>query len=228
MYKLKLTTLLVPVIAFIVVYPAHAKKSGLKTEKQKLSYTMGYQVGMSFKRNGIDIDTDAAAMAIRDAMKGKPPRLTREQMQQSRTKFQQKLMTKRKALGEKNLKLSQVFMKKNKKKKGVKARPSGLQYEILKKGKGAKPSAADKVEVHYHGTLIDGSVFDSSVKRGQTITFPVNGVIKGWQEVLPLMKKGAKWRVAIPPDLAYGPMGSPPKIGPNMALVFDIELVDIK
>jgi FKBP-type peptidyl-prolyl cis-trans isomerase FklB len=217
---LALTVMLIPGIAM--------SAAPLKTQKQKFSYTIGFQVGMDFKRKGLDLDTEALLQAIRDVQEGKQPRLTQEQMQQALTNYKTELDAKRKELADTNLKLSQAFLDQNKTKKGVKVTASGLQYEVLKAGSGAKPKATDSVEVHYHGTLIDGRVFDSSVNRGQTVTFPLNGVIKGWQEALQMMKKGAKWKVAIPPDLAYGPMGSPPVIAPNMALVFEIELVDIK
>ncbi len=123
--------------------------------------------------------------------------------------------------------MAYAYLAKNKNKKNVKVSESGLQYEVLKKGTGSRPKFTDKVEVHYHGTLIDGRIFDSSVNRGQTATFPIEGVIKGWQEILPMMKKGAKWRVTIPPDLAYGENASP-NIGPNAVLIFEIELIDIK
>jgi FKBP-type peptidyl-prolyl cis-trans isomerase FklB len=215
-----MSVLLVPGIAF--------SAAPLKTQKQKFSYTIGFQVGMDFKRKGLDLDTDALLQAIRDVQEGKQPRLNQEQMQQALTNYKNELDAKRKEMADTNLKLSKAFLDENKKKKGVKQTASGLQYEVLKSGSGAKPKATDQVEVHYHGTLIDGRVFDSSVNRGQTVTFPVNGVIKGWQEALQMMKKGSKWRVAIPPDLAYGPNGSPPDIAPNMALVFEIELIDIK
>jgi FKBP-type peptidyl-prolyl cis-trans isomerase len=183
---------------------------------------------MDFKRKGLELDTEALLQAIRDTQDGKQPRLTQEQMQQALNNYKEALDAKRKELADTNSKLSLAFLEQNKAKKGVKVTASGLQYEVLKAGKGPKPKATDSVEVHYHGTLIDGRVFDSSVNRGQSVTFPVNGVIKGWQEALQMMKKGSKWKVAIPPDLAYGPMGSPPVIAPNMALVFEIELIDIK
>jgi FKBP-type peptidyl-prolyl cis-trans isomerase FklB len=207
-----------------IVYSA----APLKTQKQKFSYTVGFDVGMNFKRQGLDLDTEALLQAIRDVQEGKKPQLTQEQMQQALNTYKAEVDAKRKEMADTNLKLSQAFLEQNKKKKGVKQTASGLQYEVLKAGTGPKPKATDQVEVHYHGTLIDGRVFDSSVNRGQTVTFPVNGVIKGWQEALQMMKKGAKWRVAIPPDLAYGEKGSPPVIAPNMALVFEIELIDIK
>lgn len=217
---LALTVILIPGIAM--------SAAPLKTQKQKFSYTIGFQVGMDFKRKGLDLDTEALLQAIRDVQEGKQPRLNQEEMQQALTNYKTELDAKRKELADTNLKLSQAFLDQNKAKKGVKVTASGLQYEVIKAGSGAKPKATDSVEVHYHGTLIDGRVFDSSVNRGQTVTFPLNGVIKGWQEALQMMKKGSKWRVAIPPDLAYGPMGSPPVIAPNMALVFEIELIDIK
>lgn len=215
-----LTVMLIPGIAM--------SAAPLKTQKQKFSYTVGFQVGMDFKRKGLDLDTEALVQAIRDTQDGTKPRLTQEEMQLALTNYKEAMEAKRKELADTNLKLSQAFLDQNKTKKGVKVTASGLQYEVLKAGTGAKPKATDSVEVHYHGTLIDGRVFDSSVNRGQTVTFPLNGVIKGWQEALQMMKKGAKWRIAIPPDLAYGPMGSPPVIAPNMALVFEIELIDIK
>jgi FKBP-type peptidyl-prolyl cis-trans isomerase len=213
----------------IMLIPGVAMSAApLKTQKQKFSYTIGFQVGMDFKRKGLELDTEALLQAIRDTQDGKQPRLTQEQMQQALNNYKEALDAKRKELADTNSKLSLAFLEQNKAKKGVKVTASGLQYEVLKAGKGPKPKATDSVEVHYHGTLIDGRVFDSSVNRGQSVTFPVNGVIKGWQEALQMMKKGSKWKVAIPPDLAYGPMGSPPVIAPNMALVFEIELIDIK
>ena len=217
---------LLPIFALLATTASHAA-APLKTQKQKFSYTVGFQVGMDFKRKGLDLDTDALFQAIRDVQSKKKPRLTQKQMDQSITNYKQVLIAKRKALADKNLKLAQTYLEKNKKKKGVKVTASGLQYEVMKKGKGSKPKITDKVEVHYHGTLIDGRIFDSSVKRGKTATFQVNGVIKGWQEALPMMKKGAKWRVTIPPNLAYGE-NAPPNIGPNAVLIFEVELIDIK
>lgn len=216
---------LLPFIALLVTSATQA--ASLKTQKQKFSYTVGYQVGLDFKRKDLDLDVNALVQAIRDMQAGKKPRLTQDQMKKAVANYQQAVSAKRKALVGKKLELAKAYLEKNKKKKNVKVLKSGLQYEILKKGTGSKPKTTDKVEVHYHGTLIDGRIFDSSVNRGQTATFAINRVIKGWQEVLPMMKKGAKWRVTIPPDLAYGENG-PPNIGPNAALIFEIELIDIK
>ncbi len=224
---MKLNTFwLLPIFALLVTTATHAATS-LKTQKQKFSYAVGYQVGSDFKHKGLDLDINALFQAIRDVQNGKKPSLTQEQMQQAVANYKQALVAKLKVKAEKSLKLSQAFLEKNKKKKGVRATASGLQYEILKKGTGSKPKATDKVEVHYHGTLIDGRIFDSSVNRGQTATFPINGVIKGWQEAIPMMKKGGKWRITIPPELAYGIQGRP-GIPPNSALIFEVELIDIK
>jgi FKBP-type peptidyl-prolyl cis-trans isomerase FklB len=226
---MKLKLLWATLLTLTLAVPGIAKSAkALTTQKQKFSYTVGYQVGMDFKRKGLDLDTEAVVQAIRDAQEGKKPKLDQQQMQQAMNNYKEALAAKRKEIADTNLKLSKAFLDQNKTKKGVKVTASGLQYEVLKAGSGTKPKASDTVEVHYHGTLIDGRVFDSSVNRGQTVSFPVSGVIKGWQEALQMMKKGAKWRVAIPPDLAYGPVGSPPVIAPNMALVFEIELIDIK
>lgn len=216
---------LLPILALLVT--AATQAASLKTQKQKFSYTVGYQVSLDFKRKDLDLDVNALVQAIRDMQAGKKPRLTQDQMKKAVANYQKAVSAKRKALAGKKLELAKAYLEKNKKKKNVKVLKSGLQYEVLKKGTGSKPKTTDKVEVHYHGTLIDGRIFDSSVNRGQTATFAINRVIKGWQEVLPMMKKGAKWRVTIPPSLAYGENG-PPNIGPNAALIFEIELIDIK
>ncbi len=212
---------------FTLLATATHAAAPLKTQKQKFSYTVGFQVGMDFKRKGLDLDTNALIQAIRDVQNKKKPRLTQKQMKQAVANFKQAMMAERKAMADKSLKLALAFLEKNKKKKGVRTTASGLQYEVLRKGTGSKPKLTDEIEVNYHGTLIDGRIFDSSVNRGQTATFKINGVIKGWQEALPMMKKGAKWRITIPPNLAYGE-SAPPNIGPNAALIFEVELIDIK
>jgi FKBP-type peptidyl-prolyl cis-trans isomerase FklB len=127
-----------------------------------------------------------------------------------------------------NKKKGEEFLAANAKKEGVKTLPSGLQYLVLKEGTGKKPGPTDEVEIHYHGTLVDGTVFDSSVERGEPMVHPVNGFIDGWKEALPMMKEGAKWRIFVPSDLAYGPRSAGPKIGPNSTLIFEIELLHVK
>jgi FKBP-type peptidyl-prolyl cis-trans isomerase FklB len=154
--------------------------------------------------------------------------MSREDMQAAIEKYQQQQATQQAAKAEKALKDGQAFLAQNKTKKGVVVRPSGLQYLVVKEGAGKSPAATDTVEVNYRGTLIDGTEFDSSYSRGQTVSFPVNQVIQGWQEALPLMKTGAQWKVYIPADLAYGDRGAGANIGPNETLVFDIELISIK
>jgi len=163
---------------------------------------------------------------------GAKPLMTEDEIKTTIQAFGQKLMAKReedqKALGEKNKTASESYMAENAKKEGVKTTASGLQYKVITEGKGAKPKADEVVEVNYKGTLIDGTEFDSSYKRGQPVTFPVNGVIPGWTEALQLMPVGSKYELYIPSDLAYGPGGTGGVIGPNQALVFEVELLDIK
>ena len=204
----------------------------LNTQKEKASYTIGVQMGMQLSQQKEEIDMNSVIQGFTDAFSGNKPQLTMEEMQQVMTAFQQdiqaKQMAKMKALGDKNAKEGAAFLAENKKKKGVKTTESGLQYKVLKSGNGETPKATDTVVTHYRGTLIDGKVFDSSYKRGQPATFPVNGVIKGWTEALQKMKVGDKWQLFIPAELAYGPQGAGNMIGPNAVLIFEIELLEIK
>jgi FKBP-type peptidyl-prolyl cis-trans isomerase FklB len=198
------------------------------SDKQKFGYAVGFQIGQDLRQGGLDVDPDSFSQAVRDVLTNTPPKMSREDMQAAIEKFQQQQATQQAAKAEKALKDGQAFLTENKTKKGVVVRPSGLQYLVVKEGSGKSPTAADTVEVNYRGTLIDGTEFDSSYSRGQTVSFPVNQVIQGWQEVLPLMKTGAQWKVYIPADLAYGDRGAGANIGPNETLVFDIELISIK
>lgn len=202
--------------------------SSLKTDKQKFSYTAGYQIGQNLKRQNLDLDSKTFSQGVQDAMTNAKPRLKPEEMQAAVQNQQKKDMEKQAAVAKKNLEAGQAFLDANKKKDGVVTLPSGLQYKILTEGKGKQPKSTDTVVAHYRGTLINGTEFDSSYQRNEPATFPVGGVIKGWQEALPLMKEGAKWQVYIPSDLAYGPRGAGAAIGPNEALIFDIELVSVK
>ena len=209
------------------------EKKPLKTQKEKLSYAIGIDMGNSLKKNAIDVDTDLLFKGIKDALTGGKQLLTeqeiKETIQTAQKELQAKQQEKMKTLGEKNKKEGEAFLAENKKKKGVKVLPSGLQYKILVDGKGNSPKATDTVTVNYKGTLIDGTEFDSSYKRNEPATFPVTGVIKGWTEALQLMKEGSKWQLFIPADLAYGErgtMGGP--IGPNAVLIFEVELIKIK
>lgn len=224
--KSKLLTILS--LAAVTAIPLSASATELKTEKQKFSYIIGYQIGFNLKREGTEIDPSLLSEAVQDALNGSKPKLSREEMQATMKAVQQRKAEERRALLEKNEKAGREFLAANKKKKGVVELPSGLQYKIIKEGSGAKPTANDTVTVNYKGTLINGKQFDSSYDRGQPATFPVNGVIQGWQEALQLMKVGSKWEIYVPAKLAYGVRGAGSDIGPNETLVFQVELLGIK
>jgi FKBP-type peptidyl-prolyl cis-trans isomerase FklB len=204
----------------------------LKNEKDKVSYIIGTEIGKNFKKQSIDIDPDVLTRGIKDAISGGKPLLTEQEVQETMATFQKEMMAKQedltKKLGEKNKKEGEVFLSENKKKEGVKTLPSGLQYKVIKGGTGKKPKINDTVTTHYRGTLIDGTEFDSSYRRGQPVSFPVSGVIPGWTEALQLMEEGAKWQLFIPPNLAYGERGTGRDIGPNATLIFEIELISIQ
>lgn len=217
-------------VCFLALTPLwlSAQTAELKTQRQKFSYAVGVDLGQSLVRQGVEIDPDSFFLAIKDALDGKEPRLSPAEMQATVEAGRKEMAKQNQARAEENLKTGQAFLAENKKKSGVKELPSGLQYKVVKKGKGKKPAADNTVSVHYRGTLTDGSEFDSSHRRGQPATFKLGSVIKGWQEVLPLMKEGASWQIFVPPQLAYGERGAGAAIGPNQALVFDIELLGIK
>ncbi|MFA5903791.1 MAG: FKBP-type peptidyl-prolyl cis-trans isomerase [Desulfobacula sp.] len=207
-----------------------ADNKTLKTDKDKISYILGINMGEHFKRDSIDINVDILMKGFKDALSGAKPMLSEEEMGAAMTKFQQELaakqMEKAKAIGEKNAKEGGAFLEANKKKDGVITLKSGLQYKVLTEGTGKMPKESDTVTTHYRGTLIDGTEFDSSYKRNEPVSFQVNGVIPGWTEALQLMKAGSKWQLFIPPDLAYGERGAAP-IGPNATLIFDVELISV-
>lgn len=202
-------------------------KSDLKSDKAKLSYAIGQQIGQSIKNDNIEVDVNALAMAVNDTLKGTKSALSPEEVQAAMMGARKSAMDKQKADGEKNLAEGKAFLEKNKTEPGIKVTASGLQYRVLSPGKGKSPKGKDVVVVHYTGKLINGTEFDSSHKRGQPAEFPVGNVIPGWTEALQLMKVGEKWQVFIPSNLAYGEMGRP-GIPPNSVLTFDIELIDIK
>lgn len=211
---------------------ASAESQELKTEKDKLSYSMGVATGTQMKRQSIEVDVDMFARGLKDVVSGGKLQMTEQEVQEALMKFQQEMGAKQaekhKQMAEKNKKEGEAFLSQNKSKEGVKTLPSGLQYKILKEGSGKSPKVTDTVTTHYTGTLIDGTEFDSSVKRGQPATFEVSGVIKGWTEALQLMKEGSKWQLFIPSDLAYGERGAGAQIGPNATLIFEVELISIK
>ena len=195
--------------------------------RDKVSYSIGADIGRNLKRSELDLNPAFLTQGIKDAFGGKTV-LTDEELkatlQQFQTEMQAKMQAKQKAAAEKNKAESEKFLEENKKKEGVKATASGIQYKIIKEGTGPKPKATDTVSVNYRGTLVDGTEFD---KSKEPVTFPLEGVIPGWTEALQMMPVGSKWQVILPPSLAYGE-NAPPAIGPNQALVFDIELLEIK
>jgi FKBP-type peptidyl-prolyl cis-trans isomerase FklB len=203
------------------------KSTQLKDQKDKVSYSIGLQIGFNLSRQKVDISPDVLAAGIKDALAGKP-QLSPDQIKEIMTTFEKDMEQKQKEAGEKNKTEGAKFLEENKKKDGVKTTASGLQYKVLKEGNGAQPKATDTVSVNYRGTLINGTEFDSSYKRGQPATFPVNGVIKGWTEALQLMKVGSKYQLFIPSSLAYGERAVSPDLGANSTLIFEVELLDAK
>jgi FKBP-type peptidyl-prolyl cis-trans isomerase len=206
------------------------KKIELKTAKDKLSYSIGFDMGTSIKKNEIDVDLSVLTKAIKDALSGGKALMTEQEMRESIGAFQKEMMAKQqektKGMAEKNKKEGEAFLTENGKKEGVKTLPSGLQYMTLAEGKGKQPKATDTVTVQYRGTQIDGTEFDSSYKRGQPATFALNQVVKGWTEGVQLMKEGGKIRLFVPSELAYGERGGG-QIGPNAVLIFEVELLTV-
>ena len=197
----------------------------LTTEKEMVSYSLGVNIANSLKNQGFDdISLEVFNQAIADAFGNRPLQIDAAKGGKILNEYFEKMQERKHA---KNIEEGVKFLKENAAKSGVVTLPSGLQYKILKEGNGPKPKATDKVTTHYHGTLINGTVFDSSVERGQPATFPVNGVIQGWVEALQLMPQGSKWQLYVPSNLAYGTRGASELIGPNTTLVFDVELISI-
>ena len=203
------------------------KSPQLKDQKEKVSYAIGMNIGLNLSRQKVDINADVLAAGIKDALAGKP-QLTQDQVKDVMAQFEKDMEQKQKAAGEKNKADGAKFLEENKKKPGVKATASGLQYKVEKEGTGPQPKATDMVTVNYRGTLIDGTEFDSSYKRGQPATFPLNGVIKGWTEGLQLMKPGSKYQFVVPSNLAYGERSVGPDIAANATLIFEVELLEVK
>jgi FKBP-type peptidyl-prolyl cis-trans isomerase FklB len=204
----------------------------LKDQKDKVSYSIGMNIGNNLKKQSIDVNPDVLAQGIKDALSGSKALMTEQEVNETIMAFQKEMSAKQierlKELGEKNKKEGEAFLAENKKKEGIITLPSGLQYKVINEGTGETPELTDVVTVNYRGTLIDGTEFDSSYRRGQPATFPVNAVIAGWAEALQMMKVGSKWQLFIPSDLAYGERGAGRDIGPNATLIFDVELLSIK
>ena len=230
MMKIKWTVVLATGILAAGAYAEGV--AGLDNPTNRVSYCIGVDLGKSFKRGGVEINADVMLQGVKDQMSGGKLLLTEDELRATMTSFQkdmqQKQMQSMRTAGIDNKTQGDAFMATNKTKEGVVTLPSGLQYKIIKAGEGKKPAATDMVECQYRGTLIDGTEFDSSYKRGQPATFKLNQVIPGWTEALQLMPVGAKWQLFIPPQLAYGMRGSGPVIGPNATLIFEVELLGIK
>jgi FKBP-type peptidyl-prolyl cis-trans isomerase len=204
----------------------------LKTQKDKISYGIGVDMSRNFKKQGIEFDADTLMRGFKDESSGGKLLMSEEDIRATLNAYQNELMQKRaqamRAAEEENKKIGEAFLAENKTKEGVVILPSGLQYKILKAGDGRKPTETDTVECHYRGALINGTEFDSSYNTGKPATFKVTGVIAGWTEALKLMPVGSKWKLFIPPQLAYGARGAGRDIGPNATLIFELELLAIK
>lgn len=207
-------------------------KTSLVNDEDKLSYAIGNDIGKGFKKQDIKINFDAVREGIKNVTNGEEVLMTDEEIKKvfeaNQKKMMEKQMNAAKSAGEKNQKEGKEFLEKKKKETGVKETKSGLLYKVIKEGNGKQPKLENKVTVHYKGTLIDGKEFDSSYKRKQPATFPLNGVIKGWQEGVQLMKEGSKFEFYVPSDLAYGPKGAGADIGPDSTLIFEVELLKVE
>lgn len=202
----------------------------LTSDKGKLSYAVGWDIGEDIQRRGAEFDVEAIIAAIRDSGAGRDPQVPQEEMVTMLTELQQRVRQEQaeafQKLAQENQQKSEEFLNSNLSKNGIVALPSGIQYRIIEEGEGARPGMESTVKVHYRGSKINGLEFDSSFARGVPEQFAVSSVLKGWQEVLPLMKTGATWQIFVPPELAFGARGNPP-VGPNEALIFDLKLVEI-
>jgi FKBP-type peptidyl-prolyl cis-trans isomerase FklB len=214
-------------LALAMPMVAQEKSFPLKDLKDKASYSIGVDIALNFKKQNMDLNPDALAAGAKDGLNGKP-QISPNEVREIMTQWQKELGEKQKTMATKNQADGEKYLADNKKKDGVKTTGSGLQYKSLKEGAGPQPKGTDTVTVNYRGTLIDGTEFDSSYKRGEPATFPLNGVIKGWTEGLQLMKKGSKYQFVIPSGLAYGDRAVGSDIGPNSTLIFEVELLDVK
>lgn len=233
---MKLIWIMVSGVVLLTVQVSAQETPILKTEREKVSYAIGVDVVRNFQQQGIEVDLDLVSKGMKDALSGEKLLMTEEEfratMSAFRTQVRRQADLKRKqgqtpAMAAENKKAGDVFLTENKTKEGVVTLPSGLQYKILKAGEGKKPTEADTVECHYTGTLINGSEFDSSYRRGEPVTFKVTSVIPGWREALKLMPVGSKWQIFIPPELAYGTRESG-RIPANSTLIFEVELLAVK
>ena len=230
MFKLKIAVSVLSIVLLISCGDKKVTKENLQTQEEKVSYAIGNDFGKNLKRQKIEVEPEIFVAGLKDAFND-TSLFTQEESTAIIMEFQKQQKAKmeetNKVDAEKNKKAGEEFLGANKVKEGIVTTESGLQYRVINEGSGPKPTETDNVTVHYKGTLIDGEEFDSSYKRNQPATFPVNGVIKGWTEALQLMSKGSKWELFIPSEIAYGPNGAGGAIGPNEVLIFEVELIDI-
>jgi FKBP-type peptidyl-prolyl cis-trans isomerase FklB len=221
--------LLIIALGLAFASSAFATNKELSTSQQKASYSLGADLAKNFTEQGLKIDIKAFTLGLEDAIKHRPLQLTEEEMMNAINDVKKEMLEKqqaqRKIIGDANLKEGQAFLANNAKKPGVISLPSGVQYKVITEGKGASPTEDDNLIAHYSGTLIDGTEFDSSYKRGTPLKFQMGNVIKGWGEVMKLMNPGSKWEVYIPADMAYGAKGAGKAIGPYQTLIFTVELI---
>jgi FKBP-type peptidyl-prolyl cis-trans isomerase FklB len=204
------------------------EKVMLNSQKEKISYIMGMDIGKSMRAQSMDIDLESLFKGIRDTLNGDKPLLSDEEIRETMALLQKEIMANQQALLEKNRKEVEAFLAEDKKKEGIVTLPSGLQYKVLRPGTGRKPKSSDKVTIHYRASLTDGTEFDSSYRRGEPQTLQVKEFIQGLAEALMLMQEGAKWLLSIPPNLAYGERGEEGRVGPNATLIFEVELLSIQ
>ncbi len=226
-FAAKLTALMVTAMAI----PLAMAQDEAPIDKDKMSYSIGYQFGNDLKLRDLDVSVDTVVEALRDALGSNEARVPEQEMvallKRLEQEFRADQLEKFKALAEENKGKSDTYLAENKSKKNIVVLPSGVQYRIIEEGDGSRPTMESEVIVHYRSSTMSGLEYDSSFARGEPVNFKVNQVLKGWQEVLPLMKPGAKWQVFVPPEMGYGVRGQPP-VGPNEVLVFDINLVEVK
>ncbi|MCU7810592.1 MAG: FKBP-type peptidyl-prolyl cis-trans isomerase [Candidatus Thiodiazotropha sp. (ex Notomyrtea botanica)] len=229
---MKTHTLPFLIVSLVSFTTSADEQTTLPDDTAKINYSVGYQIGNDFKYQDIEIRPETVIQGIRDALSENESQMTSAEMKQVMVDLGKSLAEKKRELRKarlyKLLEESKAFHKENKDKSGILTTESGLQYRVIEQGRGKHPGKSDRVLVHYSGKLIDGTVFDSSINRGKPASFQVDGVIEGWTEALQLMKQGDRWQLFIPPDLAYGDKGAPPRIPPHSSLIFDVELISIK
>lgn len=221
----------IPALAMACGLCSAEEQAGITDEDDKVNYTIGYRLGGDFKRQDVKAKPEMLIKGVEDALAGTNPQMSPEEMRNALMSLQQRVAKQQQAQvqqqGTENIKAAEAFLAENATRDGIETLPSGLQYKVLEEGTGKSPQKTDKVTVHYRGTLIDGTEFDSSYSRNKPATFGVDGVISGWTEALQLMQAGDKWQLFIPPKLAYGERGAGKKIPPNSALIFEVDLISI-